>query len=227
MLLDVGMTVHDIARRLPGIPVLRDRCRALAMLDAILSPEWADRYYSYDSRWSGAEEMASMRDGAGNEYAIVFSPAGAYACGFAHESLMSPYAAGGPWPGVLDEVPEAFRPYVEEPAFSDGDGTPVVTVCMWRQPQDAAWRAGAIDFPEDGTDDPDGAGYLFALPADGSAEAYRGFAEDYYELPVDLEAVRHVHALRPLTPEVIAALNPDVDLADLAKDIEQIGYPRG
>ncbi|MEU6341967.1 hypothetical protein ABZ883_13620 [Streptomyces sp. NPDC046977] len=221
------MTVHDIARRLPGIPVLRDHCRALAMLDAILSPEWAGRYHSYDSRWSGTEEMASMRDGSGNEYAIVFSPAGAYVCGFAHESQMSPYAADGPWPGVLDEVPEVFRPYVEEPAFSDEDGMPVVTVCLWRQPQDAAWRAGVIEFPEDGTDDPDGAGCLFALMADRSVEACREFAEDRYETPVDLEAVRHVLALRPLTAEVIAALNPDVDPADLAKDIEQIGYPFG
>ncbi|MDX3072375.1 hypothetical protein [Streptomyces sp. MI02-7b] len=221
------MTVHDTARRLPGIPVLRDHCRALAMLDAILSPEWADRYYSFDSRWSGTEEMASMRNGSGDEYAIVFSPAGAYVCGFAHDSHMSPYAADGPWPGVLDEVPEVFRPYVDEPAFSDEDGTPVVTVCMWRQPQDDAWRAGTIDFPEDGTDDPDGAGALFALLADRSAEAYREFAEDYYERAVDLEAVRHVHDLRPLTGDVIAALNPDVDPADLVKDIEQIGYPRG
>ncbi|MFD3454453.1 hypothetical protein ACFWVC_20040 [Streptomyces sp. NPDC058691] len=221
------MTVHDIARRLPGISVLRDHCRALAVLDAILSPEWTGRYYSYDSQWSGTEEMASMRNGSGDEYAIVFSPVGAYVCGFAHESHMSPYAADGPWPGVLDEVPEAFRPYVDEPAFSDEDGMPVVTACMWRGPQDAAWQAGTIDFPEDGTDDPDGAGYLFKLLADRSAEAYQKFAEDYYGLPVDLEAVRHVHALRPLTSEVISALNPDIGPSDLAEDFERIGYPRG
>ncbi|MCP2347081.1 hypothetical protein HD595_003203 [Nonomuraea roseoviolacea subsp. carminata] len=30
---------------------------------------------------------------------------------------MSPYGNGGPWPGVLDFVPEVFRPYVQEPAF--------------------------------------------------------------------------------------------------------------
>lgn len=46
-------------------------------------------------------------------------------------------------------------------------------------------------------------------------------------MPVDLDAVRHVHALRPLTPEVVARLNAEVTLDGLAEDIAGIGYPRG
>jgi hypothetical protein len=197
------------------------------MLEAILSPEWEDRYHSFASDWSETEEMASMSNGSGDEYSIVFSPAGAYVRGFAHESAMSPYVEDGVWPGVLDEVPEVFRSCVEEPAFSDEDGMPVVTACLWRTVRDDAWRAGTIEFPEVSTGDPDGADYLFQLLADRSAEAFQRFAEEYYEVPVDLAAIRHVHALGPLTPEVVAALNPDLTLDDLARDIEQIGYPRG
>jgi hypothetical protein len=40
------MTAQDVVRRLPDIPVVRDRSRSLAMLDAILSPVWEYRYYS-------------------------------------------------------------------------------------------------------------------------------------------------------------------------------------
>jgi hypothetical protein len=224
--LDVGVTVHDIARQLPEIAVLRDHCRALAMLEAILSPEWEDRYHSFASDWSETEEMASMSNGSGDEYAIVFSPAGAYVRGFAHESAMSPYVEDGPWPGVLDQVPGVFRSCVVEPAFSDEDGMPVVTACLWRTPADDAWQAGTIEFPEVSSGDPDGAGYLFQLLADRSPEAFQRFAEDYYEVPVDLAAVRYVLALEPLTDEVVATLNPGITPADLAQDMAQIGYPR-
>lgn len=218
------VTVHDVARRLPEIAVLREHCRSLAILEAILSPEWEYRYYSFADHWSKGESMASMQSGSGDEYSIIFSAAGAYVRGFDHESPMSPYAEDGPWPGVLDEVPDVFRPYVEEPAFSD-DGMPRVTACMWREAGDDGWRTGTIDFPDAATEDPDGAGYLFQLLVDRSPEAFQQWAEDYYEASVGLEAVRHVFSRRPLTEEMVSALNPEITLADLAKDIAQIGYP--
>ncbi|MFD7446664.1 hypothetical protein [Streptomyces sp. NPDC059909] len=219
------MTVHDVARHLPDIAVLREHCRSLAILEAVLSPEWAYRCHSFDDHWSETELMASMRNGSGDEYSIVFSPAGAYVRGFAHESPMSPYAEDGPWPGVLDEVPDVFRPYVEEPAFSDEDGMPLVTACMWRETGDDGWKAGTIDFPDEAPEDPDGAEYLFHLLVDRSPEAFQRWAEDYYEVPVDLEPVRHVFSSRPLTEEVVRALNSEIVLADLVKDITEIGYP--
>ncbi|WP_053750008.1 hypothetical protein [Streptomyces sp. MMG1533] len=223
------MTIHDVARRLPDIPALRDHCRSMAMLEAILSPEWGDRHHSFDARWSDGEEMASMRNGSGDEFAVVFSAAGAYVRGFAHESPTSPYTDDGPWPGVVDEVPEVFRSYVEEPAFTDEDGMPVVTACAWRETGDGTWRTGAIEFPGgDGSGgDPDGSGYLFRLLVDRSPEAFRDFAEDQYEVPVSLAAVRHVFALRPLTGEVVAALNPETSVDALSTDIAGIGYPTG
>ncbi|GGV05405.1 hypothetical protein GCM10010502_70370 [Kitasatospora aureofaciens] len=47
-----------------------------------------------------------MRNGSGDEYSIVFAPAGVYLRGFDHESPMSPYAEDGVWPGVVDSVHE-------------------------------------------------------------------------------------------------------------------------
>lgn len=223
------MTVDDVARALPGIEELRDHSRGLAMLDAVLSPEWEGRYYSFDAHWSETEQLASMRDGSGGEYTIVLSPAGAYARVFDHESPLSPYgplADGQTWPGVLDGVPDAFREYLTEPAFTDEDGVHVTTACLWREPADTAWRTGPVDFPDlDGHADPDGSGRLLHLLTDRSAEAYAEWASDYYERPVDLEAVRHVLALRPLTPEIVAALNPETDPDGLAEDVREIGYP--
>ncbi|MGW8983721.1 hypothetical protein ACWGQ9_13780 [Streptomyces parvus] len=220
------MSVHDVARGLPGIPALTDLCRSLAMLDAILCPEWDHRWHGFDAQWSATEAMASMRDGAGGEYSVVFSAAGAYARGFDHESPMGPYVDDAPWPGVLDEVPEVFRRYVDEPSFCDEFGLPVVTACLWRESGDDRWRAGDVEFPEDG-EDSDGADWLFQLLVTGTPESYQEWAEDHFEVTVDLEAVRHVYALRPLTDEIVAALNPERVPAELTEDIKEIGYPVG
>ncbi|MGW0334580.1 hypothetical protein ACWD0J_22380 [Streptomyces sp. NPDC003011] len=231
------MTLHPVARHLPEISVLREHCRAMAMLEAVLSPEWDDRYYTFDAHWATGKQLASMRNGSGDEFSIVFSAAGAYIRGFAHESRMSPYVNDGPWPGVLDDVPEVFRAYVDEPAFTDEDGLPLVTACAWREAGDEAWRTGtAVEFPTShrvddegrsgsGSSDPDGAAYVFRLLVDRSPQAFQEFAEDYYDVPVPLAAVRHVFALRPLTDATVTALDPDVFLDALAKDIAEIGYP--
>ncbi|WP_141355861.1 hypothetical protein [Streptomyces sp. 6-11-2] len=214
-------------RQLPKISIVRDRSRAMAMLDAVMSPDWKSRFYSFDSRWSPTEGMASMRDGCGNDYSIVFSPAGAYVRGFDHESPMTPYrlTPPAPWPGLFDGVPEAFLPQVTEPAFSDDDGTPRATVCFWREQADTEWKCGAVEALPEGVADDGSAEWLFDVLLDGRPEAYQQFAEDYYEVTVSLEAVRHVYALRPLTKSIVSSLNPDVDLAGLEEDIAEIGYP--
>ncbi|MGW0194236.1 hypothetical protein [Nonomuraea sp. NPDC003201] len=160
------MNAHDVARLLPEIPVLRDFCRSMAVLEAILSPDWESRRHSFDAGWAPGEEMASMRNGSGDEYSIVFVAGGAYVRGFDHEAAMSPYGNDGPWPGVLDSVPDVFRHCVEEPAFRDENG-----------------------------------------------------------LPVDLDAIRHVHALRPLTQAVVTTLNADLTLDDLTEDLAEARYP--
>ncbi|MEV0024047.1 hypothetical protein AB0H45_17865 [Streptomyces atroolivaceus] len=220
------MTVYDVARRLPTVADLRDLCRSLAMLDAILSPDRESRYYSFDATWAEGEEMASMRNGSGDEYAVVFSSAGVCIRGFDHEAPMSPYNHDGePWPGVIDGVPEAFKPFVEEPAFTDEDGVPVVTACLWREASDDQWHHGTIDFPSDCVD-PDGTAGLFGILVDRSPEVFQRFAEDCYEVPMDLRTVSEVYALRPLNQDLVSSLNAEVTLADLAQDISEIGYPQ-
>jgi hypothetical protein len=219
----VPVTVHDVASALPDIAVLRERCRALAMLDAIMSPEWDSRYYSFDSRWAPGEQMTSMRNGSGDAWSIVFSSAGAFIRGFDHESPMSPANNDDElWPGLVDTVPEVFSGCVAEPAFSF-DGTLEATVCVWRQQGDDRWHAGDLVFPAG--DDPDGADRLFRVLVEGSPVAYQRFAEDYYEAAVDVEAVGEIFALHPLADDLVRRLNPDLMVADLAEDLAEIGYP--
>ena len=99
-----------------------------------------------------------------------------------------------------------------------------MTACLWRETSDDHWQVGEIDYPA-GKSDPDGSAGLFALLVDPSPEAFQRFAEDYYEVPVDLDAVHHVYALRPLTQEVVSALNAELTLEDLAEDLAAARYP--
>ena len=96
-------------------------------------------------------------------------------------------------------------------------------MCLWRQHGDDRWHTGEIDFPD--RDDPDGAARLFAVLAEGTPAAYQRFAEDYYAVAVDIDAVSEVFASRLLTDDLVRRLNRELTLADLTTDLAEIGYP--
>jgi hypothetical protein len=137
---------------------------------------------------------------------------------------MSPYRNefGHTWPGMFDGLPAEFNDAMDEPAFADEEGLRLVTACFWRRTAEAAWSCGPVKNNAD-----DGADKLFELLTDPSPEAYLTFAEDYYEQALDLEAVRHVYALMPLSEYVVTSLNRERNLRDLTDEIAEIGYPRG
>jgi hypothetical protein len=220
------VSVYDVIDRVPDIATVRDRSRAMAMLDAIMSKDSGFGRYSFDASWSPTEAVASMSNGSGDEYQIFFAPAGAFARGFDHESSMSPFAfhPPTPWPGLFDSVSAAFRPYVVDRGASWENYGPWATVCFWRLLDDPWWMASeTILDPADGFID-DGARRLFEVLVHGK-EAYQESAEYYYGRVVPMDAVHHVYALKPLTQDVISSLNPLVGPADLAEDILKIGYP--
>jgi len=163
--------------------------------------------------------MASMRNGSGDEYFILFNPYGAIIKGFAYESSMSPYAtpSGHPWAGMLDSVPAEFEDFLSEPAFSIES----TTFCIWRKYTDLSWQIGKIDYPLG--DNPDGSEDLLSI-LDEQPSTYKEFAERYYEKRVILSAVEHIYQHKALTPEIVAALNADVSMGTLQSDIEEIGY---
>ncbi|MDQ0605096.1 hypothetical protein QF037_009441 [Streptomyces canus] len=87
------VTVYEVIAQLPAPEIIRARSKAMAMLGAVLSPEWEFRYHSYDTQWAPSEELASMKDGSGNDYAVVFSESGVYAQATCHESAINAYRA--------------------------------------------------------------------------------------------------------------------------------------
>ncbi|MET7402659.1 hypothetical protein ABZS66_55185 [Dactylosporangium sp. NPDC005572] len=219
--------MYDIAARLPPIDVLRDRCKALAVLERII--DGGEPYYAYTRQW-GDDEAALMSNGSGDEWAVVFTAQGTFIRVFDHESPMTPYRDPDHelWPGLLDGVPPVFRPQVEEPAFGDEEGQFLATAVLWRHAGDDRWHTGEnIVFPPSRglyDTDPDGSGMLGIL-LDDIVDRYAEFAADYYEIEVDRAAVEHIVAHRPLTDTVVRALNPSATIEELGNDVALIGYP--
>ena len=205
---------------LPGIDEVKRISQSIAMLDAIMTDDWEYRYYSFDANWGEGEMLASMRNGSGDSYYILFNAHGAIIKGYGHESEMAGHTidSGEVWPGVLDGVPEEFEAVLTDPSFVAEE----TSFCIWRKYSDSEWQTGKIDFPDE--EDPDGsADLLFIL--DGSPGTYQQWATGYYETTVPLDEVRVVYEHKPLTQQLVSRLNSERRLDDLDSDLDEIRYP--
>jgi hypothetical protein len=215
------MVTNARLSELPNIENLEALCRSLAMLDAIMSPEWEYRYFPFNAKWGDGERLGSMRNGSGDEYFVYFNDEGALIKGFDHESEMSPYGNDklSVWPGVVDGVPYGFREFLKDTSMPSED----TTFCIWRMPSDLRWQTGQIEYPNSDAEADGSEWLLFAL--DENPETYAEFAAEYYERSIDSETVRKIYAHTPLTDEIVTKLNFELKITELSPDIEEIGYP--
>ncbi|MBW8184896.1 hypothetical protein [Shewanella nanhaiensis] len=205
---------------MPEISELKKLLQSLAMLDAIMSPEWDERYYSFNSKWDENEQMGSMRNGCGDDFSVLFNQAGCFVKGFDHESAMSSWNTGKqqPWPNLLKGLPPEFLAASKEPAFSMEN----ISFCIWKLHSVNSWRIGDFEFAVG--EDPDGSEYLLEI-FDGDPDTYRVFAQEYYEVDLDIAVIEKVYRHLPLTDRLVKSINSEVSLKELEKDILEIGYP--
>lgn len=143
-----GASVVEFAGKLPDPAELRRRCRVVALLDALVKGRAlakGDIGTVYQPNWRPGDDLVKYQDGGGDEWSIIFSDtAGVFIRGFAHESDLSTYNDDDYWPGLVGDLPEAFRSDLKNPdLYGYYDGAPQMTVCVWRGPADVAWRHGS------------------------------------------------------------------------------------
>lgn len=165
---------------LPPPADLERICKGLAALDAMLSEEWQDRYYSFDRTWStkANQRMASMRNGHGDDWFMVFEPAGVFLKALWHEYPLESAAE------IFDGLPTGLRPQLNEPAFS----MERVTFGGWHDGKRWTLRGNAIPMTDD----------LAILT--GDPETYRAYAASYFEVDPPVDAIAHVLAGKKLDP---------------------------
>ncbi|MBE9141444.1 hypothetical protein IQ254_30355 [Nodosilinea sp. LEGE 07088] len=207
------ISIHNLSN-FSGISTLKNVFQSLAMLDAVLSPEWEYRYYSFDSKWSSSEMLGSMRNGSGDHLFALFNSFGCIVKGFNHEAplhslYLDPCDVSKE---VLQSLPDRINGYLQEPALVSEE----ITFCLWRSYTDANWKATKVDCLND-SDDPDGSGELL-MALKRTPQEHKLWVDEYYEVDVPIELVNYVYEHRPFTQATIEKYCLDnFSLSDLLK----------
>ncbi len=188
---------------LPSPADLERTCRGLATLDALMSEDWESRYYSFNANWSAGLRMASMRNGSGDDWFIVFSDAGVFVKSFWHEHKHGDVSA------IYADLPRKLSPLLIEPSFD----VEYVTWGGWHDGKTWTLRGDAKPMKEE------------LLMLQGAAKTYARYAAEYFELEdLPLDAIGHVLAGKKLDKKVIEQLGSERTLAELKSDLDEIGY---
>ena len=201
----------------PDLRTLGNRAKALAMLDAIICPEFQYRYFSYDASWGDEEQVAVMRNGDGDHWFLHLSSSGAALKGYVQKLPRGEARAMAI--EVQRRVPEQFGAFLHEPAFA----MDAVSYFYWRRSGDLAWSR--VAHPDAAlAQRPDGsADFLSILLA--PASCYYDYATDYFECEPPLTSIEHIYALAPLTAAIVKSLNPQMTLSQARSAADAIGYP--
>lgn len=170
-------TVADKIDALPAPEELLRRAKNLAEADRIRIPSEASawqRLYRFEENWETSAHYASLNDGEGNLYGMVFNHDGVFVWGFDNESDYSTYGTEEPQP-ALEGLPEVFEDYLTNPEFSDDVNDPQIfaTVAFWWNKKTESWDYNS-DFVNDELDgfDDGGYSYLFDIFNNYDVELY-------------------------------------------------------
>lgn len=200
---------------LPPVPLLLRRTQALAMLNPLLSPEWQDRFFSFDRHWALGQQLASIRDGSGNHAFVLFIGDGCILKTFDHER--TPVQDSSLFLKDLAlQLPELYQGFLQEPAFVIED----VTSVAWFDLTRGQWQVAFSD-SQGVAAQPD---EVLRLLKSGDLSECVAWVEDAYEVDVPLQSVRALYSHEPLTDRLVRSLNADLTLVDVMDDAREVGY---
>ena len=197
---------------LPDRQKLQKICKAISVLDAILSQEWEYRYYLYNSKWAEDEEYFGMRDGAGDLMDILFLENHCVISGFAHEFQYNQKS------DLTKNLPEIYNQFIfDEPVATNG-----TTFCLWTN-ETKNWEVGEIKDFNDNSED------LLAI-FDGNPQTYINWASEYFdesykETGIPLKTVTEIYQGKTLTKEMVLSIVDEIeDWELLEEDLKEINY---
>lgn len=195
-------SISDI-NELPSIDEVKKILQGLALVDAILMPEWEDRFFSYNCNWDskGTETMASMRDGEGNEYFLSFSYLGIAGKVFCKNNIQNSLFN-------LENMPNSFENFKNEASFN----IKYSSFFFWKTYEDNKWFASPnnLEF------------YPLLGFIKNNYDGYQSWAETYYEREIDKKTLEEVFTLLKINSKQLAILNTEITLEELEEDIKEI-----
>ncbi len=198
---------------LPDRKSLQTTCKAISVLDAIISQEWDYRFYSYNSKWAEQEAFCEMRDGCGDQMLILFREDGCVVNGFAHEFDQQDKAK------LTEKLPAIFYGFIfGEPVKSIG-----TTFCLWTT-ELKNWKIGNVENFEDNSEE-------MLRIFDGKPQTYIDWATEYFEdsyrkTGIPLDTVSKIYRGETLTQQMVLSIVDKLeDWSQLEKDLIEINYP--
>lgn len=194
---------------LPNKHILQKLCKAIASLDAVYSPDWHQRFYLYNSKWSENEEFFEMRDDEGNQVLILFNPEGCVINGFSKDFASRDLDV------LTKGLPPMFGEFIfGEPVYSIG-----TTFCIWNIYDH--WHMGEIGFMV-----LDNSVFLLDI-FDNNPQTYINWAKEHYKLNfIPSDTVKQFYENKIIDNNAVLSLIPDFNKwGQLASDLTEIGYP--
>ena len=214
----MASTLDELARTLPGPHELRDRLRALAVLDAICGTRHLT--YSFTASFSEGVALGRYDNGAGDYYFVFFDGDQIFVRVFDHESDLSPYANDGLWPGLVDGLPARLQQYVQMEKLGDEDYA-LITLAIWHD--GTGWKHGT-PAPIDGVE-PKPTDWPLSQVIAWSADAVATDRGRYWSRSLSAAAIAPILELRPLTRGIAESINPDVDWPFVERIAAYVGLP--
>lgn len=199
--------------QLPNSKQLQTTCKAIAVLDAILSQEWMYRYYSYNSKWGNNEECFEMRDGEGDQMLIWFQNDACIINGYANEFEQQD----------LDKLTKQMPALFNEFIFGEPVKTIGTTFCIWTTDGNN-WKVGQLENKEDNSAE-------MLQIFDGKPQTYIDLASEYFEESykesgIPLATVSKIYDGQTLTKEMVLSIVDELeDWEQLENDLLEINYP--
>jgi len=198
---------------LPDSKTLQAICKAISVLDAIISQEWECRYYSYNSEWAENGEFCEMRNGSGDQMLILFRQDGCVINGFAHEFEQEDKRK------LTTNLPSIFDEFI----FGEPVKTIGTTFCLWTTEQ-GKWTIGQVENYDDNSEE-------MLNIFDGNPQTYVDWATDYFEdsyieSGIPLDTVTKIYNGQTLTKEMVLTIVDELeDWEQLKADLNEINYP--
>jgi hypothetical protein len=202
---------NKIFTKLPAVEQCRSLMQSMAVMDAILSPNWEYRYYSYDTLWGKDEIMASMRGSDGEHYFALFREGNLIIKGLeqGYPMLYKRFEQENLKAAAEALLPQEFKDFLFEPAFLPEE----TSFCIWKIGE-KEWES--ITEPKDGE--------LALLERIlGGAFAYASWAEDYYETALKVTELERFFQGEPLTKDICLSWNPKLDWTEFCSEIASMG----
>jgi hypothetical protein len=148
---------------LPPPEELERRCRAMAVLDAIVCPLLEARQFRFEASHGSDQRIARHDTYEGDGWLIWFTARGVVIRGFWHESPVSPWAqdpaAPRLWPNLFLGLPDKLANGPKLPI----EDVEAITFCLWWDIKETRWRTGSVAYPDSEYADPDGSEYLLEV----------------------------------------------------------------